>query len=154
MTINQNIRDEVVVLTLSGRLTVETESDVKAMVRQAFDAGRCNIVIDLSGVRYIDSCGLGILAQSYVSAFRRGGAVRLANVTGRNHRLLTITKLLPVFDVFDSVDDAVRSFAGRTQASGTAGGHRPDGAGRTVSDPASRNRSTMAANSTGFSSLG
>ena len=114
MKINEIVSGDVVVIAASGRLTVETEAEVSAAVRSAFDSGRAHLVLDLAAVPYIDSCGLGTIAQSYVAAFRRGGTVKLANVTGRNRRLLTITKLLPVFEVFDSVEAAVQSFGAGT----------------------------------------
>jgi anti-anti-sigma factor len=142
MTINETVRGDVRVLAPGGRLTVETEAVFTTAVRKAFAAGQMQLVLDLAGVPYVDSCGLGVLAQAYVAAFRRGGSVKLANVNGRNRRLLTITRLLTVFAVFDNVEEAVRSFS-------------------VIADPAedqrreeARNLSTTATNSSGFSSLG
>ena len=142
MTIHEAVCGDVRVLAPGGRLTVETEALFSTAVRRAFAAGQMQLVLDLAGVPYIDSCGLGVMAQAYVAAFRRGGNVRLANVNGRNRRLLTITRLLTVFEVFDSTEDAVRSFGA-------------------IVDPAAdqrrevaRNLSTTATNSSGFSSLG
>jgi anti-sigma B factor antagonist len=130
------------VLAPGGRLTVETEAVFATAVRKSFAAGQMQLVLDLACVPYVDSCGLGVLAQAYVAAVRRGGSVKLANVNGRNRRLLTITRLLTVFEVFDSAEEAVRSFG-------------------VIADPAAdqrleeaRNLSTTATNSSGFSSLG
>jgi len=142
MKITETIRGDISVLAPAGRLTVETEAVVSTAVRQAFAAGRTHLVLDLAGVPYIDSCGLGVMAQAYVAAFRRGGTVKLANVGARNRRLLTITRLLTVFDAFESVDDALRSFGDRP---GQTGGQRPEEA---------RNLSTTATNSVGIASLG
>jgi anti-sigma B factor antagonist len=138
MTINESVRGDVRVLAPGGRLTIETEAVFSAAVRKAFAAGQRQLVLDLAGVPYVDSCGLGVLAQAYVAAFRRGGSVKLANVNQRNRRLLTITRLLTVFDVFENVEEAVGSF-------GRAGDQRPEEA---------RNRSTTAMNAAGISSLG
>ncbi len=143
MNINTYLRGDVTVLALSGRLTVETETVVSAAVRRAFAEGRTNLVLDLAAVPYVDSCGLGVMAQAYVAAFRRGGTVKLANVNARNRRLLTITRLLTVFEVFENVEEAIGSFSGR--ASGRSAAQRPEEA---------RNLSTIATNSAGFSSLG
>jgi anti-sigma B factor antagonist len=110
MRINENLRGDIVILAPAGRLTIETESELSGAVRRALAAGRRQIVLDLGGVPYIDSCGLGVIAQSYVAAFRRGGTVKLARVNRRNLRLLTITKLLTVFEHYDGVEDAARSF--------------------------------------------
>ena len=143
MNISDNARGDVTVLALSGRLTVETEAIVCSAVRGAFAEGRTNLVLDLAGVPYVDSCGLGVMAQAYVAAFRRGGAVKLANVNARNRRLLTITRLLTVFEVFESVDEAIGSFG--SPANGRTAGQRSEEA---------RNLSTIATNSAGLSSLG
>ncbi len=142
MTINETVRGDVRVLAPGGRLTVETEAVFTTAVRNAFAAGQVQLVLDLAGVPYVDSCGLGVLIQAYVAACRRGGSVKLANISGRNRRLLTITRLLTVFEVFDSAEDAARSFGA---AADPAGDQRPEEA---------RNLSTTATNSSGFSSLG
>jgi anti-sigma B factor antagonist len=140
MTINETVRGDVRVLAPGGRLTVETEAVFSTAVRRAFAAGRMQLVLDLAGVPYVDSCGLGVMIQAYVAACRRGGSVKLANVNGRNRRLLTITRLLTVFDVFENAEEAIRSF-GREAADD----QRPDEA---------RNLSTTAMNAAGISSLG
>jgi anti-sigma B factor antagonist len=146
MTIHNNLRGNVTIIAPSGRLTVETEAEVAAVVRRAFAAGTPHLVLDLAEVAYIDSCGLGLIAQTYVSAFRRGGTVKLANVNGRNRRLLTITKLLPVFEVFNDVDEAVRSFGS------DLGGVEP--AEEFHRDELDRKASTIVRNSDVLSSLG
>jgi anti-sigma B factor antagonist len=146
MTIHNEHRGNVTIIAPGGRLTVETEAEVGAVVRTALAEGRPHIVLDLAQVTYIDSCGLGLIAQSYVSAFRRGGTVKLANVNGRNLRLLTITKLLPIFEVFGDVDEAARSF------SEDLGGAEP--AGERHRADAERKASTIVRNSAAFSSLG
>ena len=61
--------------------------------------------------RYIDSAGIGVLIGRYLSLRRRGGDMKLANLTARSHRVMTITQLLDVFDCFDSTEEAVESFA-------------------------------------------
>jgi anti-anti-sigma factor len=96
----EHVYPNVVVLELTDRLTVETEADLKDAVRRQLDAGRRHLVLDLASVPYVDSCGLGTMVQSYVSARRAGGSVRLLNVTPRVRHLLTITRLLTVFDFY------------------------------------------------------
>ena len=59
----------------------------------------------------IDSAGIGVLVGRYLSVRRRGGDMKLANLTARSHRVMTITQLLDVFDCFDSIDEAVEGFA-------------------------------------------
>jgi anti-sigma B factor antagonist len=97
----------VVVLELTERLTVETETDLRDAVRRQLDAGRRHLVLDLGRVPYVDSCGLGTMVQAYVSAHRAGGSVRLLNVTPRVRQLLAITRLLTVFEMYQPEARAV-----------------------------------------------
>lgn len=110
MTINEDRRGAVVVLAPAGRLTVETEHAFSSVVKRTLSAGHEFLVLDLAEVPYIDSCGLGAVVQAYVGACRRGGTMKLANVTGRTWRLLRITHLLTVLEVHDSVEAAALSF--------------------------------------------
>lgn len=100
MQVIEHVSPNVVVLELTERLTVETESAVRDAVRRQLDAGRRNLVLDLRRVPYVDSCGLGTMVQAYVSAHRAGGFVKLMNITPRVHQLLTITRLLTVFELY------------------------------------------------------
>ena len=110
MNINENLRGSGVVIGPSGRLTVETEQEFSGAVKRTLAAGHEFLVLDMAAVPYIDSCGLGAIAQAYVAACRRGGTMKLANVAGRTWRLLRITHLLTVFEVYDSTEAAARSF--------------------------------------------
>jgi anti-anti-sigma factor len=97
----------VMILELNGRLTVETEAELKEAVRRLLDVGWRHIVLDLARVPYIDSCGLGTMVQGYVSAQRLGGWLKLMNVNGRNRQLLTVTRLLTVFEEYEPTARAV-----------------------------------------------
>ena len=68
------------------------------------------IVLNLGGVNYIDSGGLGTLVSLYTTARNSGGAIKLANLTQRVDDLLQVTKLVTVFEVYDSEDQAIESF--------------------------------------------
>lgn len=88
-----------------GEESAALRDSVKGLINQ-----NNKIVLNLGGVNYIDSGGLGTLVALYTTARAAGGAIRLANLTQRVGDLLQVTKLLTVFEVFDSVDDAVQSF--------------------------------------------
>jgi anti-sigma B factor antagonist len=96
----EHVYPNVVILELTERLTLETEVDLRDAVRRQLDAGRRHIVLDLARAPYVDSCGLGTMVQAYVSAHRAGGSVRLLNVGQRVRQLLTITRLLTVFELY------------------------------------------------------
>ena len=103
--------DGVTVLTLSGRVTLGDESNkLRSRIKELLAQGDKRLVLDLAGVSYIDSAGLGTLVAAYTSARNEGGDIRLANVTARFHELLNITKLVTIFNVHDSVEDALKSF--------------------------------------------
>ena len=105
-------RGDVTVLHLSGRLVLEDGDSVfRDAVNDIVAENRINLVVNLADVTAIDSAGIGVLVGRFLSVRRRGGDVKLANLTARSHRVMTITQLLNVFDCFDSVDEAVAGFA-------------------------------------------
>ena len=110
MRIDEVVRGEVVIMRPKGRLTLETEGEFREAVRRLFDIGRTRLVLDLANVPYVDSCGLGAMIQEFISARRRGGGLKLLNVCGHIRHLLAVTKLLTVFETFESEDAAARSF--------------------------------------------
>jgi anti-sigma B factor antagonist len=110
LEIAESVREDVVILTLKGRLTLGESNIVREQITQLAAAGKRNIVVDLGGVEYIDSTGLGILVICFTSLKKQGGALKLVNPNKRNVELLLLTKLHTVFEVFNEVQDAVNSF--------------------------------------------
>ena len=105
-------RGGVSVLHLSGRLVLEDGDAVfRDAVNELVAQNRIYLVVDLGSGTSIDSAGIGVLVGRFLSVRRRGGDMKLANLTSRSHRVMTITQLLDVFDCFDSIDEAVGSFA-------------------------------------------
>jgi anti-sigma B factor antagonist len=96
----EHVYPDVVVLELTERLTVETEAHLKDAVRRQLDMGRRHMVLDLARVPYVDSCGLGTMVQAYVSAHRAGGSVKLSNIAPRVRQLLTVTRLMTIFEQY------------------------------------------------------
>jgi anti-sigma B factor antagonist len=105
-------RGDVTVLHLNGRLVLEDGDSVfRDAINDIVAEDRINLVVNLADVTAIDSAGIGVLVGRFLSVRRRGGDMKLANLTARSHRVMTITQLLNVFDCFDSVDEAVAGFA-------------------------------------------
>jgi anti-sigma B factor antagonist len=102
---------DVTILDLTGRVVLG-EGDVP--FRQAIDAlvkeKRLKIILNLKDVTYIDSAGVGVMVGKLVSLRRQGGDIRLLTLVQRNLRVMTITKLVTVFEIFESEDEAVQSF--------------------------------------------
>jgi anti-sigma B factor antagonist len=110
LDITESVREEVVILTLKGRLTLGESNLVRERISQLAAAGKHNVVVDLGAVDYIDSTGLGILVICFTSLKKQGGAMKLVNPNKRNVELLLLTKLHTVFEVFIETQDAVNSF--------------------------------------------
>lgn len=112
MTLTARNVDHVTVLDLVGRLT---STDGAGLLKQAVDRliaeGRTNVVLNLSELSYMDSGGLGEMIACYTTASKAGGAVKLAHTTAKIQDLLSITKLITVFDTFDTEQLACESFA-------------------------------------------
>ena len=105
---------EVVIVDVSGKVTLGDGGDVvlKDKIHSLMQQGRKKVLLNLSDVSYVDSAGLGEMVQSYATVMKNGGQLKLLNVTRRIHDLLSITKLLTVFECHDSETEAVASFAG------------------------------------------
>ncbi|HEV3214424.1 MAG TPA: STAS domain-containing protein [Vicinamibacterales bacterium] len=112
MNISQRIVGNVAVIDLSGRVTLgEGTETLRDKINSLLNQGHRNLILNLSGVDYVDSAGLGEIVSSYATVRRNGGSLKLVGLTSRIRDLLSITKLLTVFDTFDAEQDAVRSFS-------------------------------------------
>jgi anti-sigma B factor antagonist len=101
----------VTVLDLSGKITLGNDHTLlKDKIQSLLHQGRKNILFNLADVTYVDSSGLGAIMAAYTTVTREGGALKLARITGKLQDLLSITKLLTVFETFDSEDEALRSY--------------------------------------------
>ena len=111
MKITERRVADVTILSLEGRLVIE-EGDItlRNWVDRLVEEGRVKIVLDLRNVTRLDSAGIGMLVSKYLTAYRRGGRVKLLNLTRRGDYLIHMTKLSTVFEIFDSEDEALRSF--------------------------------------------
>jgi anti-sigma B factor antagonist len=112
MQITERAIGDVTVLDLQGKLTMEDGAELlRDKVASVVFQGQAKILLNLAGVAYMDSGGLGVLVRCSLGARKANGAVKLVNLTSRITDLLTITKLLTVFDTFDSEEKALKSFA-------------------------------------------
>jgi anti-sigma B factor antagonist len=112
LTIEERILGDVVILTLSGEITAD-DGDIafgKRVDELVLRQGHRKVLVDLAGVTYIDSAGVGIMVGEYQIVRNTGGALKLLNLTSRSHRLLAMMKLRSVFEIFDDEAMAIRSF--------------------------------------------
>ena len=114
MALKMNVRevDGVEVVGIEGRIVLGEESGaLREQVKTMLAEGKKKIVLNMDAVSYIDSAGLGTLVASHHSARAQGASMKLSNVGTRFRELLQVTKLLTVFDVYDSEAAAIHSFA-------------------------------------------
>ena len=112
MQIEERAVGDVVVLDLKGKITLgEGDELLKDKVNSLVNQGHKKIVLNLADVPYIDSAGLGEVVRTYTTVSRQGGSLKLLSLTKKITDLLSITKLLTVFETFDSENEAVRSFS-------------------------------------------
>jgi anti-sigma B factor antagonist len=107
------IRDvgDVRVLDLEGKITIGTgDVELRQRVEESINAGRNNVLINLAGVSHIDSSGIGEMVGCFTTVTRKGGKMKLLNLTQKIHDILQITQLITVFDVYDSEPEALASF--------------------------------------------
>ena len=102
---------DITVLDMDGRITIgEGSVALRTAVRRLLDEGKKKILLNLAGVSYIDSSGIGELVSSYTTSNKAGGELKLLRLTQKLQDLLTITKLLTVFDVYDDETEALSSY--------------------------------------------
>lgn len=110
LEIEQREREGIAILDVKGRLVVgEGASALREKVRQAAESTKC-VLLNLEGVDYIDSTGLGTLVICFTSLQKIDGKMKLCCLSRRNIELLVLTKLETVFEIFQSEQDAVNSF--------------------------------------------
>jgi anti-sigma B factor antagonist len=103
---------DVTILDLNGKVTIgEGSVALRNAIRRLLGEGKNKILLNLGGVGYIDSSGIGELVSSFTAVNKEGGTLKLLNLKQNIHDLLAITPLLSVFDVFDSEADALKSYS-------------------------------------------
>jgi len=111
MQIEERSVGDVTILDLKGKMTLgEGDELLKDKINSLIHQGQRKLLLNLEGVPYIDSAGLGEIVRTYTTVSRQGGNLKLVNLTKRITDLLSITKLLTVFETFDSEPEAISSF--------------------------------------------
>ena len=112
MQIEERLTGDVMILDIKGKLTIgEGDELLKDKINSLIQQGHKKLVMNLEGVPYVDSAGLGEIVRTYTTVSRQGGNLKLLNLTKRIEDLLAITKLLTVFDVFETEQEALNSFS-------------------------------------------
>ena len=111
MKIDIRTAGDVKILDCSGKITLgEGTMSIRNTVRDVLQSGAKKILLNLADISYIDSSGVGELVSSYTTTVNKGGKLKLVKLTNKLRELLTITKLLTVFEIYDDEKDALSSF--------------------------------------------
>ena len=116
MVIEERIIGDVTILDLKGKMTLgEGDELLKDKINSLIHQGQKKLLLNLEGVPYIDSAGLGEIVRTYTTVSRQGGNLKLVNLTKRITDLLSIAKLLTVFETFETEPEALKSFQAQAQ---------------------------------------
>jgi anti-sigma B factor antagonist len=111
MQIEERVVDGVTILDLKGKMTLgEGDELLKDKINSLIQQDKKQLLLNLEGVPYIDSAGLGEIVRTYTTVSRQGGKLKLLNLTKRIQDLLAITKLLTVFETYDTEKEAISSY--------------------------------------------
>ena len=111
MKIKTNEKYGAAIVELKGNVMGGPDSqEFSDLLHKLLDEGKKNVVVDLAEVKFMNSSGLGMLISGFTTMKNGGGAFKLANATEKINSLLVITKLITIFEHFNSVDEAVESF--------------------------------------------
>ncbi|MBK9156011.1 MAG: STAS domain-containing protein [Chloracidobacterium sp.] len=111
ITISERQAGDVTILDLDGKVTIgEGSVALRNAIRRLLGDGKNKILMNLGGVGYIDSSGIGELVSSFTAVNKEGGTLKLLNLTQKIQDLLAITKLLTVFDVYEDEAEALASY--------------------------------------------
>ena len=111
INISERQAGDITILDLDGKVTIgEGSVALRTAIRRLLGEGKNKILLNLAGVGYIDSSGIGELVSSFTAVKKEGGNLKLLNLTQKIQDLLAITKLLTVFDVYENEGEALSSY--------------------------------------------
>jgi len=111
MKIEERNNGDVTILDLKGKMLIgEGDELLREKINNLVEGGKKKVLLNLADVPYVDSAGLGEIVRCYTTVSRKDGKLKLLNLTKRIHDLLSITKLLTVFETYDTEEEAIKSF--------------------------------------------
>ena len=111
MKIEKRKKGDVTILDLKGKILIgEGIEELRKVINDSIQSSEKNLLLNFDQVPYLDSTGLGEVVRSYTSVKKEGGMVKIVNLTQKVHDLLSVTKLITVFETFENEDEAVNSF--------------------------------------------
>lgn len=108
--ISEEKKGEIDVLRLEGRLDAASAKDIKSKINELVKNSRANIVMDLAGINFIDSTGLGCMVSCLRTVSQKGGDIKVAGLQAQVRAIFELTRLHRIFQIFDDADTALRNF--------------------------------------------
>jgi anti-sigma B factor antagonist len=112
MDITTRSKGDVIVLDIAGEIDLYNAPEIKDIINKLIEERKYNVVINLEKVSYIDSSGIGALISSLSNLKKYQGGLKIINVFASVRKVFELTKLTSFFEIFDSEDEAVKSFSG------------------------------------------
>ncbi|NLM17767.1 MAG: STAS domain-containing protein [Candidatus Riflebacteria bacterium] len=103
--------NDVALVAIDGEITFDNAAQLRDSIDKICDKGICNIVIDLKDLKYMSSAGLGVLVHGLKNTRNKGGDLRVVNLNGKMKRVFVITQFTHHFKVYDTLEQAIASFA-------------------------------------------
>jgi len=111
MKIGIRKKGDVTILDLKGKILIGNGIDeLRESINDSINNKDKNLLLNFADVPYLDSTGLGEVVRSYTSVKKEGGTVKIVNLTNKVKDLLSVTKLITVFETFEDEDKAIESF--------------------------------------------
>jgi len=111
LNISERQAGDITILDMDGKVTIgEGSVALRTTIRRLLGEGKKKIILNLGGVGYVDSSGIGEFVSSFTAVNKEDGSLKLLNLTQKIQDLLAITKLLTVFDVYENEGEALSSF--------------------------------------------
>ncbi|HDL04650.1 MAG: anti-sigma factor antagonist [Candidatus Zixiibacteriota bacterium] len=119
MKMKDEFRGGVAIISLEGKVIGGNDATMfHGKMHEYINNGFKKVVVNLGRVEWMSSVGMGMLITALAATKNNKGQMKIANITDRIESLLTITRLMSIFDVYDSVDDAVAAFGNKAQVVG------------------------------------
>ena len=111
LSINSKFENNVSVISVQGEITFENSIQLRNKIDEECELGHYNIVIDLVGLKYMSSAGMGVLVHGLKQTRANNGDLRLINLSEKMHRVFLITQFTHHFKVLNTLEEAIKSFA-------------------------------------------
>ena len=110
-----NHESGIVILELNGEITFENSDILRDKIDELCDENKSSIIIDLAGLKYMSSAGMGVLVHGLKRTRQLGGKLNLLNLNSKMRRVFLITQFTHHFDVFENIEQAVLNFTNKVE---------------------------------------